>query len=608
MKIRNIAIIAHVDHGKTTLVDGMLKQTKTFRENQAEMQQTTILDSNDLEKERGITILAKTASVSYEDVKINIIDTPGHADFGGEVERVINMAEGALLIVDAAEGPLPQTRFVLEKALENKLEMIVLINKIDRKDAEPARVKAEVEDLFLQLAQDEDQLNFPVLYAVAREGKVWDHLPESHQEEADLTPLFEQILKSVPEPKHNIEEPFKMLITNIDHDNYKGVYAIGKVSSGTLKPSQEVVLLEEANKVGSFRVQNIFTSQGLSDVEIQESQPGDIISVTGISEVKIGQTLADPSVEVGFPMLQVTEPTLNIQISANTSPVAGREGEFFTVRQIGARLEREKKTNIGLRIESNTNGTGFIVSGRGELHLAILIENMRREGYELEVGKPEVILKKIDGIEHEPKEELTVEIHNDFTGIVVEELGRRRAEMRDSFTNEKGVTKMVFEITSRNLLGFRSEIITKTRGNGIFASRFLGYFPVSSVVLKSRNGVLIASESGTATAYALESIQKRGSTFIAPGGTVYEGQIIGVNKKQEDMEMNIAKGKKLTNMRAASADMGIQLAPPVEMSLEQCLDFLEEDELLEVTPKSLRLRKKYLTKQGRVKSRKNTVV
>jgi GTP-binding protein len=603
MELRNIAIIAHVDHGKTTLVDGMLKQTSTFRENQAEMQQTTILDSDDQERERGITILAKTTAVIYKGVKINIIDTPGHADFGGEVERVINMAEGALLIVDAAEGPLPQTRFVLEKALENNLKMMVLINKIDRNDAEPLRVKQEVEDLFLQLAHNDDQLDFPVLYAVARDEKVWSELPESFEEEANLVPLFDKILETVPQPEGNPNKPFKMLVSNIDHDSFKGVFAIGKVTDGTIKTNGPLVLLNENEKVGDYRAQGVFTGMGLADVEVAESTPGDIISITGIPEVTIGQTLADPIDPTGYPMLTVTEPTLNIQIAANTSPLAGKEGEFFTVRQIGDRLKREKKINIGLKINPNTNGTGYIVSGRGELHLAVLIENMRREGYEIEVGKPEVILKEVEGVKSEPVEELTVEIESTYTGAIVEELGRRRAQMQDSVTNDKGSTKMIYEITSRNLLGFRSQILTKTRGNGIFASRLLGYFPVSDVVEASRTGVLLASESGTATAYALESIQKRGTTFVAPGTAVYAGQIIGVNKRNEDMEMNIAKGKKLTNMRASGADFGIQLAPPVELSLEQCLDFIDDDELLEVTPKSLRLRKRFLSKNERTKAR-----
>lgn len=603
MEIRNIAIIAHVDHGKTTLVDGMLKQTHTFRSNQAEMQQTTILDSNDQERERGITILAKTTCVYYNDIKINIIDTPGHADFGGEVERVISMAEGALLIVDAAEGPLPQTRFVLEKALQNNLKMLVVINKIDRKDAEVNRVRQEVEDLFLQLAHRDDQLEFPIIYAVAREGKTWLEMPSSFEEDATLDPLFEIILKEVPAPAVDASLPFKMQVSNIEYDTYKGMRAIGKVQQGVVKTGQQIALLEENEKIGSYKVQGVFTSKGLDTVEVSESIPGDIISLTGITDVKIGQTITDPSDLTGYTMIYVTEPTLNIQIAANTSPFAGKEGEFSTVRQIGDRLLKEKKTNIGLRINPNQNGAGFIVSGRGELHLAVLIENMRREGYELEVGKPEVILKEIDGKLHEPIEELTVEIESTYTGVIVEELGKRRALMKDSVTNEKGNTRMVFEISSRNLLGFRSEILTKTRGNGLFASRFLGYFPAGDVVEKSRNGVLIASESGMATSYALDAIQKRGDTFIPPGEAVYEGQIIGLNRKQEDLEMNIAKGKQLTNFRSAG-DMLIKIAPPVEMSLERCLDFINDDELLEVTPLNLRLRKKLLSKDARVKAMK----
>lgn len=603
MELRNIAIIAHVDHGKTTLVDGMLKQTKTFRDNQAEMQQTTILDSNDQERERGITILAKTTCVYYNDIKINIIDTPGHADFGGEVERVISMAEGALLIVDAAEGPLPQTRFVLEKALQNNLKMLVVINKIDRKDAEVNRVKQEVEDLFLQLAHRDDQLEFPIIYAVAREGKTWLEVPNSFESEATLDPLFETILKEVPAPAVDSTLPFKMQVSNIEYDTYKGMRAIGKVQQGVVKTGQQIALLEENEKVGTYKVQGVFTSKGLETVEVPESIPGDIISLTGITDVKIGQTITDPSDLTGYPMIYVTEPTLNIQIAANTSPFAGKEGEFSTVRQIGDRLLKEKKTNIGLRINPNQNGVGFIVSGRGELHLAVLIENMRREGYELEVGKPEVILKEIDGKLHEPIEELTVEIESSYTGVIVEELGKRRALMKDSVTNEKGNTRMVFEISSRNLLGFRSEILTKTRGNGLFASRFLGYFPAGDAVEKSRNGVLIASESGMTTSYALDAIQKRGDTFIPPGEAVYEGQIIGLNRKQEDMEMNITKGKQLTNFRSAG-DVLIKIAPPVEMSLERCLDFINDDELLEVTPINLRLRKKLLSKDARVKAMK----
>lgn len=606
MDIRNVAIIAHVDHGKTTLVDALLKQTETFRDNQAEMQQTTILDNTDIERERGITILAKTTSVVYKETKINIIDTPGHADFGGEVERVINMAEGALLIVDAAEGPLPQTRFVLEKALENKLKMIVVVNKIDRKDAEVNRVVQEIEDLFLQLAQSDDELEFELLYAVARDGKVWKNMPSDISDQGDVEPLFEVILDEIPKPEIKVDAPFKMLVSNIEYDSYKGTIAIGKATQGVVTPNQKLLLLNENENAGSFLVQHVLTGKGLETEEVQKSIPGDIVYLTGSSQVTIGQTLADPADPTGYPVLAVTPPTLSIQISANTSPFAGREGEYHTPRQIGDRLQKEKKTNIGLEIASAQSGSGFIVSGRGELHLAVLIENMRREGYELEVGKPEVILKEIEGKVHEPVEELTVEIHSDYTGVIVEELGKRKAEMKDSTTNAKSITKMVFEITSRNLLGFRSEILTKTRGNGIFASRLLGYYPEKDTIDQMRNGAIIASESGTATAYALDSIQKRGDTFVDPGENVYEGQIIGLNKRQEDMEMNVAKGKKLTNMRASSADMGIQLAPKIDLSLEQCLDFIQEDELLEVTPQNLRLRKKQLTKAGRVKSMKRS--
>jgi len=603
MEIRNIAIIAHVDHGKTTLVDGMLKQTSTFRDNQAEMQQTTILDSNDQERERGITILAKTTTVYYNNTKINIIDTPGHADFGGEVERVINMAEGALLIVDAAEGPLPQTRFVLEKALENNLKLIVVINKIDRNDAEVERVKQEVEDLFLQLANTDDQLMFPILFAVAREGKAWTSMPSSFEADGNLDLLFDTIINEVPAPASDGTKPFKMLVSNIDFDSYKGVYAIGKVAQGTVSKNQEIILLNENEEVKKYRVQSIFTGKGLEKEEVETSFPGDIISVTGIPEVKIGQTIADPIDPTGYPMITVTEPTLSIQIAANTSPFSGREGDFHTPRQIGDRLQREKKTNLGLRIETNENGSGFIVSGRGELHLAVLIENMRREGYELEVAKPQVILKKIDGVLSEPVEELTVDIDAEYTGIIVEELGKRKALMKDSVTNSKNMTRMIFEISSRNLLGFRSEVLTKTRGNGIFASRLLGYFPAGSVIDQIRNGVLIASESGTSTTYSIEAIQNRGTTFVGAAKPVYEGQIIGLNKRQEDMEMNITKGKALTNFRS-NADQMLKVAPPVELSLEQCLDFIQDDELLEVTPINLRLRKRHLNRNDRVKAMK----
>lgn len=602
MQIRNVAIIAHVDHGKTTLIDGLLKQTHAFRDNQAEMTQTTILDKNDLEREKGITILAKNTAVFFQDYKINIIDTPGHADFGGEVERVINMADGAILLVDAAEGPLPQTKFVLQQAIKQKLKLIVLVNKIDRKDAEPEKVLHQVEELILSLVDggDESFLDFPVLYAIGREGKAWKSLPADPTAPGDLKAVFEQIVETVPPPKVNGELPFKMLVSNIDFDPYKGVYAIGKVTQGVVKKGQKLVRLNENEMVGPATAQLVFASHGLDREEIEESQAGDIIAITGIENVEIGQTLADPIDPTGFPMIKLTEPTLKIQVAANTSPFAGREGKFCTIRQIEERLKREKKVNIGLRIEQNDNGGGFMVAGRGELHLAILVETMRREGYELEAGKPQVILKEIDGKQCEPVEELTIDIDKSFIGVITEELGKRQAQLVDSITDAKDIAHLNYKISSRNLLGFRGDILTKTRGNGIFASRFIGYFPLMNVAPKIRNGAIIATASGNSTSYALEGLQNRGVSFIGPGVPVYEGMIVGLNKQQDDMEINVAKAKQMTNVRS-NADIMIPLKAPMDLSLEQCLDFVEEDELLEVTPENLRLRKRYLTRNERAK-------
>jgi len=599
MDIRNIAIIAHVDHGKTTLVDGMLKQTHTFRENEAEMDQTTILDSNPLEREKGITILAKNTSVMYKTTKINIIDTPGHADFSGEVERTINMADGAILVVDAAEGPLPQTQFVLKKALEQQLKIIVVVNKIDRKDARVDEVVREIEELFLHLATNDDDLTYPVVYAIGRNGKAWDPYPEDMTAPGDLTPLFEAILKIIPPPNADSAKPTKMLISTLDFDDYKGTYAIGKLLQGNIKPHQSILLMEENTKIGQYRIEQVFTSVGLKRVETDEAQTGDIIAVTGIPDVAIGQTITDPSDPTGYPVITLEEPTLKILVSANTSPFAGREGKFCTARQIHARLLKEKQTNIGINITPNPQGTGFVVAGRGELHLAILLENLRREGYEMQVGKPEVILKEIDGKTHEPFEEITIEIDSAYVGIITEELGKRKAEMLDTFTSDRGVTRMVYKVSSRNLLGFRGDIMTKTRGNGIFSTRFIGYFPLSAHVPKLRNGVLIAFESGKSTGYALQTVQERGKAFVGPGVPVYAGMIIGLNTRQDDIEINLCKIKKLTNIHSANADIAIQLDPPTVFSLEQCLDFVEEDELLEITPLNLRLRKKFLTSTER---------
>lgn len=601
-QIRNIAIIAHVDHGKTTLVDGMLKQTHTFRENQAEMNQTTILDSNDLEREKGITILAKNTSIIYKNTKINIIDTPGHADFSGEVERVIGMADGALLVVDAAEGPLPQTQFVLQKAFEHSLAIIVVINKIDRKDARPKEVLHETEELFLRLAHHEDHLTFPVLYAIGREEKAWNTYPLDMHAPQTLEPLFEEIIQSVPAPKAYPDKPFKMLVSTLDFDTYKGSYAIGKVLEGRVAPGQSVLLMNEDINLGTFRVEQVFTSRGLLREVTTASLPGDIIAITGIPNVAIGQTLTDPSDPTGYPTIHVEEPTLKILISTNTSPLAGREGKFGTARQIGERLFKEKQTNIGLAISEYPAGNGFIVAGRGELHLAVLLETLRREGYEMQVGKPEVIYKEIDGQLCEPFEEVTIEIDSGFVGVITEELGKRRGELLDTHTNDHGSTKMVYKISSRNLLGFRGDILTKTRGNGIFATRLTGYFPKGSPLPTLRSGVLVSLEAGKSSGYALTTVQERGKAFIGPGVPVYQGMIIGINNRSEDIDINVCKTKKLTNIHSANADIAIQLDPPIKLSLEQCLDFVESDELLEITPQSLRLRKYHLTKTNRIRA------
>lgn len=604
MSIRNVAIIAHVDHGKTTLVDGMLKQTHTFRENQAEMSQTTILDRNELEREKGITILAKNTSVQYGDTKINIIDTPGHADFSGEVERVISMADGALLIIDAAEGPLPQTRFVLEQALKQQLKLIVVINKIDRPDARTDEVIAETEDLFLHLAESEDALDFPIVYAVAREGKAWTELPSSSDAPGDLAPLFEQIKNVIPAPQVQPDEPFKMLVSTLDFDSFKGTYAIGKVLHGSVRPGQRIVQLAENVVVTTASVTGVFTSNGLERVPVQESTPGDIIAVTGLSEVSIGHTLANPEITEGFPLIALTEPTLRMYVGPNTSPFAGKEGTPVTTRQLEDRLNRELKTNIGLRVEKNPGDKGFMIAGRGELHLSILLEQLRREGMEIEVGKPEVIDKEIDGQKQEPFEEVTIEVPKEYMGTMIEELGKRKAIMESSVTNDKDMTKMIYTVASRNILGFRSEMLTKTRGTGLFNTRFLGYRPVTEHISQLRNGVLVASEQGMTTAYALEGAQQRGSLFVGTGVEVYAGMVVGLNSRQEDIDMNVSKGKKLTNMRASSADMLIMLDTPLIMSLEQAIDFIAEDELVEITPETLRIRKKILNKDERIKALK----
>ena len=577
----------------------MLKQTHTFRDNEAEMNQTTILDSTDLERERGITILAKNTAVFYKNVKINIIDTPGHADFGGEVERVLNMADAALLVVDAAEGPLPQTKFVLKKALETGLKIILVINKIDKKDARPTEVLQETEELFLKLATHESHLNFPVIYAIGREGRA-GLTPETLA--ADLTPLFELILKEVPNAVKDTDLPVQMSISTLDYDNHVGKIGIGRIKRGTLKFGQTVAQVTPQARLGTFRIEKLFTSIGIKREEAKEALAGDIVGIAGVADIEIGQTITDPNTPDALPQIQVEEPTLKITVGANTSPFAGKEGKFVTSRQVGERLLKEKETNLGLRI-ADVGGGSFEVVGRGELHLAVLLETMRREGYELQVSKPEVIIKD----KKEPYEEVTVDVPDEFVGVVNTEMGQRRAVMSDMHADGRGNTRMVYEISQRNLMGVRNILLTATKGTVVFNTISLGFKPLGTTLDKVRNGVLVAFDKGRAMAYSLENAQVRGTLFIEPSEPIYEGMIIGLNSRENDMEINVCKDKHLTNTRAANKDMRISLTPAIKMSLEQALDFIEDDELIEITPQSIRLRKKFLTKLDRIRSaRKQT--
>lgn len=591
-KIRNIAIIAHVDHGKTTLVDGLLKQSQTFRDNQAEMSQDLIMDSGDQERERGITITAKTTAVVHNGYRINIIDTPGHADFSGEVERTLNMADGCLLIVDAQEGPMPQTKFVLQKALLGGLKPIVVINKIDKSGSRVADVEEELADLFLELAVHEDQLHYPVYYAISREGKAWANIPSDVTAEANLDVLFDAIVEQVPAPKVELEGPFQMLVTALRWDNFKGKYAIGRVNRGQVKPGESVILCKKDGKQAKTSIDNVFISRGLTSVEAKAAIAGDIVQLTGIADAQIGETIADVNNPEALPVLEVEAPTLKIYIGPNTSPVKGTEGDFTTSRQIGDRLHKELETNVGLELESND--VGFLVSGRGELHLSVLIETLRREGFELEVGRPQVVTKIEDGKTMEPVEELIIEVPPENVGAVQMELGTRRATLKEQFSSSKGVSKLVYELPTRALLGLRNVLMTTTKGAAVINSLMIGYTEQTPALKQLRNGALISFEAGSATAYSLQKVEERGVCFVEPGQKVYAGQIIGLNNRGEDMEINICKGKQLTNMRTSSSDGVVQLMPPVKMSLEECIDFIEDDELLEVTPKSLRLRKREL--------------
>lgn len=595
--IRNVVIVAHVDHGKTTLVDAMLKQSKIFRDNQQVGEQ--ILDSNPLERERGITILAKNTAVVYKGIKINIIDTPGHADFSGEVERVVNMADGCLLLVDAAEGPMPQTRFVLRQALARGLKPIVVINKVDRSDARTDEVLNLTQDLFLELATEPEQLDFLVFYAVGRDG-VASADPKNLGR--SLIPLFEALINEVPPPC--IEEgPFQMLVTNLDYDVHKGKIAIGRIFRGSVARHDIVTVIDSKHNITPFRVEGVFTFLGLGREAVESASAGDIVAVTGLDKVSIGDTIASSERPESLPGISISEPTVKMTFLVNDSPFAGREGKYCTSRHLRERLYRELEINLSLRVQDTDSPDAFLVSGRGELHLAILIETMRREGYEFQVSRPEAITKMVNGQLMEPVEVLTIDTRETNIGVLTEILSRRLARAASMQADGKGNVRMEYRVPTRGLIGFRSEFLTATRGDGVMNTMFLGYEPWHGEMVSARNGVLIVAETGTAVTYGLNVAQGRGMTFIKPGTAVYEGMIIGLNSRANDIEINVCKEKKLTNVRASTADIAIKLSPPVEFSLEECLSFINDDELVEVTPKSLRLRKKLLSQFQRARAR-----
>lgn len=587
-KIRNIAIIAHVDHGKTTLVDSMFRQSGIYRENEQVTERA--MDSHDLERERGITILAKNTAIPYGDARINIVDTPGHADFSGEVERVLTMVDGALLIVDAVEGPMPQTRFVLRKALELGLTIILVINKIDRPASDPARAMDRVIDLFIELGADEHQLDFPVVYASGLTGKsslTPDELGP------DLKPLLETIMKNIQAPPGDREAPLQLQVSTLDYNDYLGRIVIGRIKRGTIRVGQTVALCQRDGKVSQHRVSKLFGFQGLKRIEVESAEAGDIVAVAGIPEVQIGETLTAPDKPEPLPLISIEEPTLKMTFGVNTSPLAGREGKFVTSRQLKDRLWREVKSNVSLRVEEGTTPDIFVVSGRGELHLSILIETMRREGYEFQVSKPEVLTKEIDGQLYEPFEDLILDVPEEMTGSCIDRLCQRKGEMRH-MESTGGRTTVEFFIPSRGLLGFRSEFIRMTKGQGMMTHAFSEFQPWVGEIGTHRNGALVAFEPGESTAYALKNFEDRGVFFIKPRTVVYKGMIVGEHTRQQDLVLNVCKAKKLTNMRSASADVLDVLATPIEVTLEFGLDFIEPDELMEVTPQNIRLRKENL--------------
>jgi len=603
MEIRNIVVIAHVDHGKTSLVDGFLKQTKTFRENESFMKESLIMDSSDQEKERGITILAKNTSVVYNQTKINIIDTPGHADFGGEVERSLNMADGALLIIDAQEGPMPQTKFVLKKAFELGLKVMVVVNKIDKKDADIDKTLHRTYDLFLELATDEEQLDFPIFYAIAKEGKSWSELPLDTTKDANLFPILEAVIRNIPAPQTDPNAPLQMLVSALDYDNYVGKYAIGKIKRGTVKTGQKIVLVKDGNVSENGKIEKIFQNFGVRKCEIEEAVSGDIVAIAGLSKVMIADTICNENSVEPLPRPKIEEPTLRVSMYANTSPFAGKEGQFVTARELLERIKKELETNVSMRLEIDQNGR-YVVSGRGELHISVFVETLRREGYELELGKPEVITKQIDGQICEPFEELTIDVDDDFVNSVINEINKRKGLMISQDKISGGSTRLVFEISTRGTLGLRNVLITQSRGTAVVNSIFLRFEKFGEKLPKIRNGALIAYEQGKAVTYGLAAAEERGVIFISPQTQVYEGMIVGLNNRENDLEINVCKEKKLTNVRSSNSDISVALTPPTILSLEQSIDFLEDDELLEITPSALRLRKKILKNQERYKSKK----
>ena len=600
--LRNIAIIAHVDHGKTTIVDSMLKQAGVYRENEAVVEQ--VMDSNDLERERGITILAKNTAIDYKGIRINVVDTPGHADFGGEVERVLKMVDAVLLVVDAFEGPMPQTRFVLHKALELGLKPIVCINKIDRPDARPKEVVDMVLDLFIELGADDDQLEFPIVYTSGKTGIATLDLKEYEDgKQLDFTPLLDTVVENTPCPEGDPEGPMQLLVSNIDSDPYIGRIGVGRVERGTIKQGETVALVTfEQEGKRTARVVKLLRFHNLGREEVSSASIGEIVCVAGIADINIGDTLCDAANPEALPFVKIDEPTIAMTFSVNDSPFAGQDGKFVTSRHLRERLFKEIETNVSMRVEETDTTEAFIVKGRGELHLSVLIETMRREGYEFQVSKPKVIMKEIDGILQEPVEDLVIDVPEDFVGPVMEKVGKRRGELLNMLPPTKGYTRLEFRIPSRGLLGYRTEFLTDTKGNGIMNSVISGFEPFAGDIETRGQGVLVAFETGTAVTYGLYNAQDRGALFIGAGTPVYEGMIVGVNPKPEDITVNVCKKKHVTNMRSAGADDAMRLTPPLNFSLEQCLEFVEDDELCEVTPKNIRLRKKILNNDLRAKT------